>query len=284
MSDLSPRRRLAGRLLMTGAVLALPLTASVSYADAQEWDAPEAPEAPQAPEAPAAPEAPEAPHAPVVHHFSWTEDGEDGEKRVFVVRDTRHGDGNVVVTPDRKVHRYVVDIDHEKLTEKQKAKIKEMREKLESRDWKQFNKDMEAFSKEMAEHSEEMAKLGEEMGEKFGKEWEQKFEFEWKDHEGQAFPQALAFSGGPNFTMSRADCGESGKPTEKTVETANGKQVRTFVLCRPHQAYSAARTALSRAREHVAHDPSLSDEVRNEVLESLDREIKRVDEEAKSED
>jgi beta-lactamase regulating signal transducer with metallopeptidase domain len=35
MSDVSPRRRLAGRLLLVGAALALPLTASISFASAQ---------------------------------------------------------------------------------------------------------------------------------------------------------------------------------------------------------------------------------------------------------
>ena len=60
MTDPTPARRNLGRVLLAGAALALPLTASVSYAAAQ--DAPvAAPAAPATPAAPAAPAAPEAP-------------------------------------------------------------------------------------------------------------------------------------------------------------------------------------------------------------------------------
>ncbi|MEY4238069.1 MAG: hypothetical protein RL339_670, partial [Pseudomonadota bacterium] len=62
MTDPTPVRRSIGRLLLAGAALALPLTASISYAAAQDAVAPPAP-----PAAPAAPAAPEAPAAPQIH-------------------------------------------------------------------------------------------------------------------------------------------------------------------------------------------------------------------------
>jgi len=65
MSDISPRRRFAGRALLTGAALALPLTASISYAETAVPEAPAAPQAPPAPDAPIAPAAPPAPDAPL---------------------------------------------------------------------------------------------------------------------------------------------------------------------------------------------------------------------------
>jgi bla regulator protein BlaR1 len=66
MSDLSPRRRLAGRALLGAGLLALPLTASMSYAASEiaAVEAPEPPAPPAPPEAPEAPEPPEAPEAP----------------------------------------------------------------------------------------------------------------------------------------------------------------------------------------------------------------------------
>ncbi|MCB5424313.1 antirepressor regulating drug resistance protein [Altererythrobacter sp. CC-YST694] len=69
MADISPRRRLAGRLMLAGAVIALPLTASVSYAEQgraeQRSRLPEPPAPPAPPMAPAAPYAPVAPDAPL---------------------------------------------------------------------------------------------------------------------------------------------------------------------------------------------------------------------------
>lgn len=65
MSDLSPRRRMAGRALLGAGLLAIPLTASVSYA-ATEAATAAAAEAPQAPEPPAPPPPPPGgPEAPL---------------------------------------------------------------------------------------------------------------------------------------------------------------------------------------------------------------------------
>lgn len=99
MSDISPRRRIAARALMIGALAALPLTASISYAE--ELSAPEAPPEPVAPlaqaapvaplasEAPAAPDAPLAPVAPLApeapEQIIMVKDGDDGESRTIKV-------------------------------------------------------------------------------------------------------------------------------------------------------------------------------------------------------
>ena len=70
MSDISPRRRLTGRAAIAGAFLAVPLTASICFAEAGAVPTPPAaPEAPlewrmPVPVAPLAPPAPEAPLAP----------------------------------------------------------------------------------------------------------------------------------------------------------------------------------------------------------------------------
>jgi bla regulator protein BlaR1 len=67
MSDPTPARRNLGHLLLAAAALALPLTASVTYAAAQDAAAPPAPPVP--PAAPAAPEAPEAPKVVKQHRI-----------------------------------------------------------------------------------------------------------------------------------------------------------------------------------------------------------------------
>lgn len=67
MSDPTPRRRMAGRALLGAGLLALPLTASITFAAGEQgsvFAAPEPPEPPEAPEPPQPPMPPEAPEAP----------------------------------------------------------------------------------------------------------------------------------------------------------------------------------------------------------------------------
>lgn len=75
MDHKNTKRRIAGKLMLGAAVVALPMTASISYAASQAPVAPEFPEAPSvsvvapafpaAPAAPAAPAVPQAPAAPL---------------------------------------------------------------------------------------------------------------------------------------------------------------------------------------------------------------------------
>lgn len=64
MTETSNTRRIAGRLLLGAAVLALPLTATISYAASEAPMPPDPPAAPDAPGAPLAPPAPPPPPAP----------------------------------------------------------------------------------------------------------------------------------------------------------------------------------------------------------------------------
>jgi beta-lactamase regulating signal transducer with metallopeptidase domain len=98
MSDVSPSRRRLGRWLLACGALMLPLSASISYAAAQERtvesvdvDPSDAPAVPAAPEAPEAPQAPEAPRIERhVQTFKIHREGERAnrdEHRVIVMRD-----------------------------------------------------------------------------------------------------------------------------------------------------------------------------------------------------
>ena len=98
MTDVSPSRRRLGRWLLAGGALMLPLTASISYAAAQDRtvesvdvDPSAAPSAPVAPEAPEAPQAPDAPRIERhVQTFKIHREGERAnrdEHRVIVMRD-----------------------------------------------------------------------------------------------------------------------------------------------------------------------------------------------------
>ncbi len=96
MNNTSRRRRITSRILLGGAALALPLTASISYAEVPVPPAP--PEAPAAPAAPAAmvapvnlsgplpPEEPEAPQQ-VTEDVSVDEDGTERHVSTWVMED-----------------------------------------------------------------------------------------------------------------------------------------------------------------------------------------------------
>lgn len=99
MSEITPRRRLTGRVLLAAGLLALPLTASISYAEAVMPQPPEPPAPPTAHAAPAPP-APPAPSAPLALHAS--DDAAAGHVIHHRIDHEGEGDPSVVGT-QRKV-------------------------------------------------------------------------------------------------------------------------------------------------------------------------------------
>lgn len=101
MSEVSTGRRRLGIAAITTTALALPLTASITYAQAEAPLPPEPPMAPEAPAAPLAPDAPlppQAPEAPSIEsidpdseHVTVVVDDDDGERRVIRRRIVRNG-------------------------------------------------------------------------------------------------------------------------------------------------------------------------------------------------
>lgn len=155
MSDVSPRRRLLGRLLLAGGAIAVPLTASVSYAAAEVRPleqvplAPSAaapPEAPEAPAAPVAPQAPEPPEAPQL---------DEREEDVRIRRIVRKaGDGD-----HPRIVRHV-ELRGEPSGEEQRAHSEAMAEEME-----ELRREMAARSGEMRAHALAMADAGRNMPE-----------------------------------------------------------------------------------------------------------------------
>lgn len=101
MTDTPKSRRLAGRAMFGAALVALPLTATISYAASDAPLAPVAPLAPLAPVAPLAPTQPVVPEAPLapdtiieIDPDSEVAEGETVHEQVFVYR-TEDDDGEV---------------------------------------------------------------------------------------------------------------------------------------------------------------------------------------------
>ena len=137
MSDISPRRRLLGRLLLAGGAIAVPLTASVSYAAAEtqaleQIDLPPSVAAPPPPAAPEVPPAPEAPEAPALSSE------EDSARIRRVVRVSEGAEGHAPA-----VHHF-----REPLSEEQRAHFEAMRKDMEK-----MRVEMDGKSGEMRAHA-----------------------------------------------------------------------------------------------------------------------------------
>lgn len=116
MSEISPRRRLAGRALIGASLLVLPLTATISYAES--INPPTLPSPPAAPQVPDAPQPPAPPLPPSVEEMfangefetvfddiKAKEDGSGEVRRVIVMRSK---DGTAAAPGDRGVKRILV--------------------------------------------------------------------------------------------------------------------------------------------------------------------------------
>ncbi|KPL67801.1 hypothetical protein SZ64_06540 [Erythrobacter sp. SG61-1L] len=271
MSDVSPRRRIAGRLLLAGAVLALPLTASISYAEAGSLvpkpPAPPAPpEAPLAPvppvpavpAIPAVPPVPDVPDVITVQSRQTSDAGKGAvtrseEKQVFVFTQTSDE------TPG-KVRRFVLQSD-KPLTAPQRKALEDMRTKMTSQDWDKYGDQWERQAEQWAKQWEEWGKQVEVgLGGKAGT------------------PGKLAV----RLQETGVGCDLGGNSRQVVRASANGGKAQAIVQCRKAAAVGneRARSALMDARNSIARDASLDRETRAEVLESLDREIERLDSEA----
>lgn len=246
MNQKSRQRRLAGRGLIAAAIIALPLTATVTYADSSSFDdvfadvpappAPPAAVAPPAPPAPAvvpmavqvAPEAPEAPEVEVEENV-WVE--KDGSERHFIIRkevkkDVVHEvDGREV----RKLRVVTIDDEGDVLSEEEKRKIMiEVREGLEEAD----------VAIEEAFEAQRLA-----------------FK-DLKDVEGQ-------------FTVVEVNCESGGKGQKLTKD---GEELT--VLCKS-DIMASALAGLKEARKAIADNPEMPEDILEEVIKALDEKIEK---------
>ena len=95
------------------------------------------------------------------------------------------------------------------------------------------------------------------------------FELQWKDKDA---PHAFAFASGPGADV---DCGDGDQ--DVSTSTADGKNIERRVVFCKRIALNSAREALQNARESVKRDKSIPDDVRKDVLKSLDHEIEKLD-------
>lgn len=245
MSDVSPRRRMLGRLLLVGGALALPLTASFSYAAAQDQPPPpadvapsEAPPAPPAPPLP--PDVPQAPQAP------------QAERHVQRIILKHPGDGPAVAGDlgPGEHHTFVMRVDG-------------------------------PMSKGQRKHFEQMQKEWE----KKGAEWQKKAgEWQKMAAGQQRFALALAdnvpdVSNDCDKTEGSASRSWTDNDGHQHIVICE-RIVRDQARMAEHMSLNGmdhARMGLRQARDAIAGNDEMSDSVKREVLADLDREIARLD-------
>jgi beta-lactamase regulating signal transducer with metallopeptidase domain len=253
MSELSPRRRMAGRALLGAGLLALPLTASISYAAADTFAeipappeppappaAPDAPTPPQPPEAPDAPEPPQPPEPPMV---------------VLIERDGAKIAGNTEVT--------------EHVWKDKDGKERRMRMEFRSApDAMVLSRRLEgAHGADAADRTDMLASLREALAEAERVRADMPRILE----ESLAASEAARAAALQRVIVKR-DC----KPGSNEVsETSTGKDGTQVVTICTSRAMASARRGLEDARAEIARDKDIPEKTRKQLLEQLDRQIAR---------
>jgi beta-lactamase regulating signal transducer with metallopeptidase domain len=252
MTTPSIRRRRAGALLVGASVLLVPLTASISYAQDDSIEAPLPPTPPAPPPAPMAP--PEAPLAPVEpvdviapgaedHTYVFHDDGDGAhrERRVVVVRTDKDGKHHGKLARGQRYRVVTADGEFdEKAFEKQ---MKELHERLGHLDADMAKRVVVIDRERLAPLARESALAGEHA--------------------------RLAIARAPRVVMN---CDGA----EDVSETTSPDGKRVIKICR-QRINGHALSGIRAARDQVARSNEMSESVRKEVLESLDREIARIE-------
>ncbi|MCB2089089.1 MAG: M56 family metallopeptidase [Sphingomonadaceae bacterium] len=235
MSDHSPRRRFAGKALLAGAIVALPLTASISYAEAPVPGAPAAPAAPAAPLAPAAPQPPAPPAPPALLAQSAADAPEDGDHKVFVVKVEEEDAGPDGEKRVERRERRIVLKNGEKLSPEQRAEF----EKKYGIDFDAIEKDARAEGK-AAQREVRVARM------------------EFRGEDGAK----------PIKIEVRCESDGDGMVNEWVDDDGN----KHIAICKT-QVAAQALAGLKEARKTIAKDLNLEDDVRAKALQAIDEKI-----------
>lgn len=281
MSHISLRRRLAGSALLGAGLLALPLTASISYAASDIGiEAPEPPTPPEAPEPATPPEAPEAPEAP--------EPPEAPDANVEMMIFTSRGDAAAAAAAEaagedgERMHRVIL---RERAAARAEAageaaaeagaRAKERHVRIVrkfGRDGKPMAVDFprpEGMSEE--EHEEMLAGIREGLAEA------ERVRAELPQIIAEAMAsadaaKAAADAAGQQRVIIKQECRPGSKEVSETTTGRDGSQVVSICKSR---IFASARKGLEEARAEIARDKDIPEDTRKQVLKQLDQQIRR---------
>ncbi|MDJ0977902.1 MAG: M56 family metallopeptidase [Erythrobacter sp.] len=257
-------RKMASRLMLGTAIVALPLTASVSYAERIAPEppappsvtavAPKAPAAPvlsvvaiqEAPEAPEAPEPPEPPEAPEV-----TE-----EEEVTVIVMDPDEDGKARFKLKSKDGQAFIWKDEDGTAKELRKRARSYRVKIVNKGEEMDEEELEVLLEEMREGLNEADEAMEEMRVELKALEESK---EW-----------AAMLNEQNRTFVRMHCDDDSEDVATTKELKGGG---TEVLICQSRVMARALEGLEQARAAIAENREMQAKMREEVLRELDQQI-----------
>lgn len=263
LNRISRRRRWTGRLLVGAGALALPLTASVSYAQKEAPVAPVPPVPPVAPVPPSAAEAPLPPAAPGEVRREWT--SKDGKRRIVPIErlqdgDAKHDDRH------RRIERHIVIRDRDDLTAEDRAELREEMEELRKELRKEFGKDGE-FQREMEREFGKNGEFEKELNRELRKELGKKGEITREMRISIADARAVAAHARALAPKVSVRCSSGQREVAETITSKDGRQ-HIYVCTK--LATAEARRALSAARVDIERARGLSDADREDALESIE--------------
>lgn len=248
MSEPSRPRRLAGRSLVAIGAFALPLTATVTYAQMAAPDVPDAPEPPAAPAAPVAPVAPAAPAAPRAPEPPAPPAPVKGEQRVVMIErhDGKSGGKMYTREVERDGKRYVVKTD----TPMSDA---------------EFERQMADVDRQVADATRQADQAARQAA---------RIEVDTRritaDAQRQA-DHALAVA-----EVSVCSGGAQGYDFSTSKGGDRDQRVAHIRVC----AMGKAREGLTKARQRIAADPKMDPAIKRDVLRAMDHEIAGLDRES----
>ena len=281
MDDGSRGRRWAARGAVAAALLAVPMTASISYAEPVA--APEAPAVPFAPTAPvapaiAAPDAPPAPDAPDAPPAP-----EEPGEREFIAAQERRIEREFI-RAERDIERAEREIERARETVARVERDPARHARWDGRDWDQMSdKEKRAFKKEMAQLRKDLADGGKVQRELQQIEARQVDRAESRREVQVALAEAhaeaaqvraeavaeKAVASAPKVVMKCLD-------KDRAVTTKVDAKGRTTMYVCESYGDMVALKALKHTRKSIASDSKWSDETRAEILADIDAEIARL--------
>ena len=274
MSDPTPRKKATAKFLLTGAALALPLTASISYAKADaDRDVtlpPAAPEAPDAPLPPAPPLPPEAPDAPEFWDAGY-EEGEAAFERAMLEGERAEAEA------EREWQR--AEREWERAERQQELAEERMEQAEEISDARQEARRVSMVHGKRVVHGDlDSAEMREALREarielRMADEELKRHAIDRRELERNIETALSALD--ETTRIVSVECPRGTNYTQ--TNTVNGKTtVRICATKIAAEALSHARNGMIEARKAIAADRHMDREDKREALRSLDREIAKL--------